>query len=352
MTSRRIAEAVFLDTQVFEAASFNFESAPFAALAKHLETGRLRLVLTDITVAEVRAHIVEAVDRELKAHRAFRQQARVLRSAGVEAALGELDAAAAVKSVSGAFDAFIAHAEVVGTRDLKAGPVFEKYFSGAAPFGSTKDKKHEFPDSFVIQALITWTEGFKEDLLVVSGDDLFRDGCAACQALHPKSDLAAVLDHVASDDEKLAAFIRQQLISRADEIAAKAKARFEQLDFSIEDEWGDVEVCATKVTLSGDPEIIDISGKEASAHMSFTAEYFANLFFEDSSTGTYDKEDGPLFRDHVEEGTVASEELVVQVEVAFDRTDPKAFQVTDIILIEPRRGRRFRTSRWDGSPWK
>ena len=52
MSSRGIAEAVFLDTQAFEAASFNFSSASFAALNKYRETGRLRLVLTDITVAE------------------------------------------------------------------------------------------------------------------------------------------------------------------------------------------------------------------------------------------------------------------------------------------------------------
>ena len=127
MPSRGIAEAVFLDTQAFEAASFNFSSASFAALNKYRETGRLRLVLTDITVAEVRRRISEAVDREVKAHRAFRQQARVLKTAGLEATLGELDAAAIVKTVTDAFDAFLTNAEVIGTREQEAGPVFEKY---------------------------------------------------------------------------------------------------------------------------------------------------------------------------------------------------------------------------------
>jgi len=61
--------------------------------------------MVDITVAQVRRRITEAVDREIKAHRTFRQQARVLKTAGIEVTLNELDAAAIVKSLSDAFDA-------------------------------------------------------------------------------------------------------------------------------------------------------------------------------------------------------------------------------------------------------
>ena len=346
MPSRAIAEAVFLDTQAFEAASFNFASASFAALNKHRETGRLRLVLTDITVAEVRRRITEAVDREIKAHRTFRQQARVLKTAGIEITLNELDAAAIVKSLSDAFDAFLTNAEIISTREQEAGPVFEKYFTGAAPFGLIKDKKHEFPDAFVIQALIQWTETCNKELLVVSGDDLFREGCAACSALHTKVDLAAVLDHVASHDEdgkKVAAFIRAQLVARAEQLGDEAKRRFQDLDFSVEDEWGEVEVSVTNVTLNGDPEIIDITGKRASIQMTFTAKYVADL---DSSTGIRENAHGQgFFREHVEERTSGEENLVVQVEVTFNGTHPEDFKVTDVDLIEPTRGRRFRTSK-------
>ena len=243
-----------------------------------------------------------------------------------------------------AFDAFLTNAEVIGTREQEAGPVFEKYFSGAAPFGSTKDKKHEFPDAFVIHALIEWTEARDQDLLVVSGDDLFREGCTACSALRAEVDLAAVLDHVASDDEKVATFIRAQMIARADDIGEHAKRLFQDLDFSVEDEWGEVEVSVTKVDLNGDPDIIDIAGKKASVQMTFTVDYVADL---DSSTGLREsKNGGALFREHVEERTSGEEELVVHVDITFVGTTPEAFTVTDIDLIEPTRGRRFRTSKY------
>ncbi len=162
MASTAIPEAVFLDTQVFEGASFNFTSTSFAALSKHLESGRLRLVITDITIAEVRARIEKAVARELAAHGEFRKHARVLRSSSLPEVAGvlvELDAAAVTKSLREAFDEYLDQnkAEIIDTSEQDAGPVFEKHFAGAPPFG-TGDKKSEFPDAFVIEALIERTE--------------------------------------------------------------------------------------------------------------------------------------------------------------------------------------------------
>jgi hypothetical protein len=43
------SDGVFLDAQVFEAASFNFTTTAFVSLQEQLESGRLRLILTDTT---------------------------------------------------------------------------------------------------------------------------------------------------------------------------------------------------------------------------------------------------------------------------------------------------------------
>ena len=78
--------------------------------------------------------------------------------------------------------------------------------------------------------------------------------------------------------------------------------------------------------------------------MTFTVDYVADL---DSSTGLREsKNGGALFREHVEERTSGEEELVVHVDITFVGTTPEAFTVTDIDLIEPTRGRRFRTSKY------
>ena len=42
--------AIFLDTQVFEAASFNFKMTALASLEEQVQKGTVRLIITDITV--------------------------------------------------------------------------------------------------------------------------------------------------------------------------------------------------------------------------------------------------------------------------------------------------------------
>jgi hypothetical protein len=95
MSHNQAAEAIFLDTQAFEAASLNFKTPTFAALRKHLESGRLKLVTTDITIREVHARIEKNARKELTAHDKFREAARIIRSSSrdeVHAALVELNA--------------------------------------------------------------------------------------------------------------------------------------------------------------------------------------------------------------------------------------------------------------------
>jgi hypothetical protein len=244
VTSNAIPEAVFLDAHAFENASFNFASKQFTALKKHLESERLRLVITDITVAEVKSRIRKNVVNEVFAHKKFTKAARVLRSSETgRNVLNELDKDAIVKELVDAFDQFLDEheADVIDTTAVNAGPVFERYFAGKPPFGEAAEKRHEFP-AFVIEALKEWSEDNEEELFVVSGDDLFREACQECEEIHVKGTLVEVLDHVASDDEKVEKFIREQLEARAQEIGKQAGEHFEGLGFYLKDEWGDVEV--------------------------------------------------------------------------------------------------------------
>jgi len=221
----------------------------------------------------------------IAAHEKFTKAARVRRSSETgSGVLNELDKDSIVKGLIQAFDRFIDEhkADVIDTTENEAGPVFERYFAGKPPFGEASEKKHEFPDAFVIEALKEWTEDNEEDLFVVSGDDLFREACQECGEIHVKGALIEMLDHVASDDEKIANFIREQLEARAQEIGKQAAEHFEGLGFHLIDEWGDVEVSIKTVTLSDEPEIIDIGTKEANAQMVFKIEYDADISWDDS----------------------------------------------------------------------
>ncbi len=171
---------IFLDTQVFEAASFNFKTTTLASLEEQVEKGTVRLILTDITVLEVKARIEKTVLAQLEGFKKFKRNARVLRSSTlpeVKAAL-DLDDKSVIADLQQQFDGFIQRtkAEIIDTSALPAGPVFEKYFATKPPFG-TGDKKSEFPDAFAVNGLVEWTKNNAELLYVISGDKPFRDAC-------------------------------------------------------------------------------------------------------------------------------------------------------------------------------
>src|SRR2546427_3455110 len=166
-------DAIFRETQVFEQAAFNYQTKTFEALGTHVHSGDLQLVITDITVREVHAHIANAVANELARHREFRRHARVLKQAkgsGIESALAEQDRSAIIEQLQKAFDGYLSDndAEIIDTSTVLAGPVLVKYFTQAAPFGSG-DKRREFPDAFVIEALAGWAKKYRGGVFVVSG---------------------------------------------------------------------------------------------------------------------------------------------------------------------------------------
>ena len=67
MASTARVDYVYLDTESYEAASYDFAGTRLKALAKHLESGRLKLLTTDITKAEVR-HRIADVNGNRKLH--------------------------------------------------------------------------------------------------------------------------------------------------------------------------------------------------------------------------------------------------------------------------------------------
>jgi hypothetical protein len=47
--------------------------------------------------------------------------------------------------------------QIINSIDLPCGPIFDRYFSELPPFqGEKEDKKHEFPDAFMIASIERW----------------------------------------------------------------------------------------------------------------------------------------------------------------------------------------------------
>ncbi|WP_263359619.1 PIN domain-containing protein [Acidicapsa ligni] len=360
MAGNPVTDAVHLDTQFFVSSAFSFNSNKIESLKRHFASGRLRLILTDITIAEVHARIRKTVAEELLLHRQFVNQVKALHNSSLQPITSLLvkakdDEVAA--DLSHQFDTFLHEngATTIYATKLSAEDVFKKYFSAEPPFGTAENKRHEFPDAFVVEALAGWTEGENSDLLVVTDDKLFGEACASSEAaerLHIKKTLTDLLNHVASDDE-FAEYLRAEVMKHMAEIEKQATEEFEGYFFWVEDENGEAEVHVTQITHDGDVEILEIDEDEALFEMSFEVKFTAKLSYDDSATASYDREDGSLiYVEHRRESVDREASLTAEVRVQFDREAKTGVDHIEVSVVDPSDGFGIETSSNYGYPWK
>ena len=302
----------------------------------------------------MKARIEKTVIAQLEGITKFKRNARVLRSSSLPEAQAvlDLDEQKIVADLHQQFERFLqrAKAEVIDTSALAAGPVFERYFSGKPPFAAG-DKKTEFPDAFVVEALGKWA---KENgaLFVISGDAPFRDACRAHDGMYASVKLSTLLDRIMCD-AAIGAFIREQTLERIDEIREQAKEAFEDRMYNVDDEWGDVEMMVRSLELEGEPEILEADEDSATVEVRFQGKFDAHLSFDDSSSGVYDSETkSTMFMERRRETQELEEEFVVEVKVKFEVFDPDKFEIEEVTLEHPDESYSVSTSRWASYPWK
>jgi hypothetical protein len=352
----KVVETISLDTQVFVATGFGFSGKSFQALKKHFASGRLNLVMTDIAVREVKSRIKRSVTEELANHRMYLAEARALFNSSlpeVQAGLKMLDADLISKDLSDQFDAFLKEtkATIIDVADLSVGNVLDKYFAAEPPFGVSEKKKYEFPDAFAVKALAEWAEDRDVPMFVVSKDKLFQDACGGCKHLIPKKTINEVLDHIASDDEQLAVFVRAETMKRISHITARAKAEFEDRYYWVEDQGGDAHVEVTNLQPDDEPEIIDIGKEGALLQLSIAAAYTADLSYDDSATASYDEGD-LVYVEHRNEEVEREQELMVEIEVAYEDLEPDSFEIIGVSLTSPSDGFGIETEDAHDWPYK
>ena len=103
--------------------------------------------------------------------------------------------------------------------------------------------------------------------------------------------------------------------------------------------------------LSGEPELIDVSGTETTAELKLDIKCQANLSYPDPSAGTYDSGlRGFFLMEHVDETVNGSMQVTLTVTATFEGTDARRFQLKNIELTEPSAGFGIPASRM--ADWK
>jgi len=309
-------ENVFLDTEAFVDAGYNYESKRLVALRDLATQTRVRIFLTDVTVREIRAGLRDAIEQA-----AAVRPPSILRNSQlpeIRSRLASFDPVAVEKELAEQLSAFMVAAQitVLAVENDALPVVLDKYFDRRPPFGTGKNKA-EFPDALAIEALLTWCSSHDAVMAVVSRDAGVQACCSDSGPLRGFPALSAFLDAVASENEALSSFVRDSLESIYDDIDGAALEALGEVGFYLLDEEGEVEgVEDVKVEWQDSAEIISLT--PALATIEFPALFTLKVLgtYYDPGSGAYDRESGVhMFRDVIDATFPSSFERRVAVDI-------------------------------------
>ncbi|MGO4893567.1 PIN domain-containing protein [Flavobacterium sp. W21_SRS_FM6] len=225
MSTELKSRLIFLDTSAYESKNFQFSDHALGTLCDFLESERLHLLITQITINEIKAHLLSKSEESAKAIKKVQKEAMFLRNTPNLACHGIFDKVNVeeiYKIVLQSFEEFLdkSSAEIVDINNVDVSIVFDKYFKSEPPFGGA-NKKSEFPDAFVLEALCKVSKDRGHTLYVISNDGDMEKYASTLDNMIHLNKVDDLLDLVVRKEEELT-----KPVKFADSI-------FEQLEISL-----------------------------------------------------------------------------------------------------------------------
>jgi hypothetical protein len=199
---------VFIDTQAFRRAHFDWCGVTLSKLVELVKDGHIVLVTTRITKREVVAQLQEML---LEARAALVKHSSILSQLSASDAVAKANDDRASMALQSKFEEFLVAAranEIPTISDVA--PILDDYFDRKPPF--SKKKKSEFPDAIVAASLTAWAQKVSARIYIVSNDPDMKACC-----------------------ENNAAFIHSESISEIISKATVSKAAYDALVKAIEE---------------------------------------------------------------------------------------------------------------------
>jgi hypothetical protein len=175
MSTELESRLVFVDTSAYESKNYQFSEHALGKLCDFLESERLHLLITQITINEIKAHLLAKSEESARAIKKIQKDAMFLRNTPELACHGVFEKVKTddiYKIALDKFEEFLdkSSAEIVDIKSVDASIVFDKYFKSEPPFGGA-NKKSEFPDAFVLEAISKVSKDRGHTLYVISDDN-------------------------------------------------------------------------------------------------------------------------------------------------------------------------------------
>ncbi|MBV7413626.1 PIN domain-containing protein [Aeromonas sp. sif2433] len=312
MTTELQSRLVFIDTSAFESKNFQFDSHKLEQLCGYLKERKLHLLTTEITIKEVRKHIRAKSKDAASAVKKIRKEAMFLRNTphldcyGIFKDVKEDDI---YDVVSSAFDRFLklSKAEIVPIGIVDSSIIFDNYFNEKPPFSGI-NKKNEFPDAFVLEAVRKVSEERRHDLYVISCDGDMKAYSEQYDGINHLSTVDELLDLVIRNEEELKEPVRfaDKVFKHLEPmIIQQIRTELSRMDFNPENEYyPDVDIKSLTIESvdMGEKNIVEVSSQSATyevkVEFKLSVEYLiAN--YDDSPWDPEDKEYIFIIRDQL-----------------------------------------------------
>jgi hypothetical protein len=336
-----ISPYVFIDATEYIRHKYYFQSEVLRSLARLSKMQSIKVLITKLTLDEVRANIKKDVHESVRELRSIRNNTAVLRQVqpDVYAALGkELDAQHLSQQLIDKMEAYVdeVNFEVLDYGLANPSEVFKRYFSSAAPFGSGAKRKNEFPDAFAIQIIEEWSTQKQVSVSVVSADKGLAEVCENNSRLRYFERLEKFLDLAIRQDSVVAQMVDEYFERESDYVDQLVADNFEQLGFYVEDEDGDVEDVSVTNAMKLSHNIIEVDDMSIRVIVDYQVEFNADLSYPDPDFTWYDKETGQVHHlEYLSEQVERMEEVEFEIKLDIDRAEAIITGIDDIQLVNP-----------------
>ncbi|WP_143961315.1 PIN domain-containing protein [Litoribacter populi] len=294
---------IFLDTSIFIKENF-FAGEKLKAFFKHAKISNIELIITPITLNECLANIEKSSsDANSSLKKIFKDldtKCKILKNVVSLSSLFNLsDEFKYDEEVNVLKEQFVKqvddHFTNIPINSEVTSKVINDYFNSKPPFKDLK-KKHEFPDAFVLNSLDTWCKRIKEKIYVVTGDeDLIS---FESKYLIPVTKYDKLLEQVSFtfSDANMLPKVHDLLEEKEKEIVDKIIEEF-TFEFPMDGfdnrngyEY-DVHILDKVEGYISEHFVLYFSDNTVSIELTVPINYSADVSYEDTSTGWYDKED-------------------------------------------------------------
>lgn len=331
MTKEIATHYIFLDTSIFIKENF-FAGNKLKAFLKHEQESEIKLFTTEITTKECIENLLrnfnDSYNTLKKVLKELNNKAKVFKNVeslnSVFGIQNSFDFEEESKQIKERFEKLISdHFEEIDIDNLKTSKVLDDYFSYKPPFCEGK-KKYEFPDALVLNSLESWCEKNKAKIYIVADDgDLNSYKSDYLIPIKEYDKLLELISYTFSE-ENINQKIDEIIESNESDIISSIETIFidefptDGFDDSqgFEYETNGVEKFEAYIEHHS---VLQIFDNIATVELSVPVDYTADISYEDTNSGWYDKEDGRWYGTDSYTKEISGEcNLKVIVEIEFE----------------------------------